>query len=160
MPRPIPRRRVSRRIAEVLHKTSLAAGALHAGRPLLRRAVAVDFAIDDFETLTRIVLGNPQLEIAPRGTITKEDRAPFDIEDPVRRSPRHRSVNAAAPSRVTGAARAHRIGAQILEQRMNSEIMRRPRNAHSNKRAIAGYKLCCAIRGQIHAAIAVPIQLE
>ncbi len=156
----IPRRRVTRRIAEVLHETSLAAGALHARRPLLRRAGAVDFAIDDFETLTRIVLANAQLEIAPRGVVTKEHRAPFDVEDPVGRSARYRCVNAAGPARIGRATAQARVSAQILEQCMNSEVMPRPRNAYSHKRAIASHKLGIPVRGNIHAAIAVPIQLE
>ena len=156
----IPRRRVTRRIAEVLHETSLAAGALHARRPLLRRAGAVDFAIDDFETLTRIVLAKAQLEIAPRGVVTKEHRAPFDVEDPVGRSARYRCVNAAGPTRIGRATAQARVSAQILEQCMNSEVMPRPRNTHSDKRAIVSHKLGIPVRGNIHAAIAVPIQLE
>ena len=156
----IPRRRVSRGIAEVLHETSLAAGALHARRPLLRRAGAVDFAIDDFETLTWIVLAKAQLEIAPRGVVTKEHCAPFDVEDPVRRSARYRCENAAGPTRIGRATAQGQVSAQILKQCMNSEVMSRPRNAHSDKRAIAGHKLGIPVRGNIHAAIAVPIQLE
>ena len=43
---------------------------------------------------------------------------------------------------------------------MNGEVMRSPRNAHSDKRAIAGHKLRRAVGGQIYAAIGVAIQLE
>ena len=43
---------------------------------------------------------------------------------------------------------------------MNGEVMRCPRDAHSHKRAVAGHKLRRAVRGQVHAAVGVPIQLE
>ena len=138
----------------------MAASTLHARRPLLRRAGAVDFAIDDFETLTRIVLANAQLEIAPRCVVTKEHRAPFDVKDSVRRCARDRGVNAAVPTRISRATAQGQVSAQILKQCMNCEIMRRPRNARSDKRAIVSHKLGIPVGGNIHAAIAVPIQLE
>jgi len=43
---------------------------------------------------------------------------------------------------------------------MNGEVMRCPRNAHSDKRAVGSHKLRRAVRGQVHAAVRVPIQLE
>jgi hypothetical protein len=132
---------------------------LHARRPLLRRAYPVDLAVDDFANLTGVVLANAQLEVAPRGVVTKEHRAPFDVEDPVGRSARYRCENAAGPTRIARATAQARVSAQILEQRMNGKVMRSPRNAHSDKRAIAGHKLGIPVRGNIHAAIAVPIQL-
>jgi len=100
------------------------------------------------------------LEIRPRGVVTKEHRAPFDVEDPVGRSARYRSVNTAVPARISRATAQARVGAQILKQQMNGEVMRSPRNAHSHKRAIAGLKLSSAVGGQIYADIGVAIQLE
>jgi hypothetical protein len=126
----------------------------------LRRAGAVDFAVDDLADLTRIVLANAQLEIAPRGVVTKEHCAPFDVEDPVGRSARYRCENAAGPTRIARATAQARVSAQILEQRMNGKVMRSPRNAHSDKRAIAGHKLRIAVGGQIYAAIGVAIKVK
>ena len=98
-------RDVSRRCrsAEVLGKEPGSRVALYARHPVLG-CVVREVTDDHLELQVRIVLIQPDLEVLPRCVVGKKHRAPFDVEDAIRRNARDRGENTAVSTRETRAA--------------------------------------------------------
>ena len=115
-------------------------------------------AIDNLEA-SRLVLKHAQLEIGRVSVIGKAHRVPFDVKLPVRRGAGNQGEDAApvGPRRATAQTD---VRLEVMPERKNREVMCSPRQADRTKGRISGHKLRVAVRGQIDAGVAVPIQRE
>ena len=104
--------------AEILGVESLAAISLDARDPraLERADLGGSKCGDDYvEPLVWIVLVQTHLKILRRRIIPIQYRAPFDVEDAVRRATRHRRKNAASAGEAIASV-PNCIGAHVLPQ--------------------------------------------
>ena len=92
----------------------------------------------------------PQLEVRSLAGIAKIHRAPFDVEDAVRRSAGNRRVNATVATRVSRAA-AVCIGTQIIPVWVNAVVVVGPRQTNVGERRICRRELSISVRRDIHA---------
>jgi len=113
-------RRTTGAVAEVLSKERVVS--LHPG---CGRCVAKGHrAIDHIKPALSLI--QPQFVVGPHGDIGKVDRAPFDIEDPVGRTARHRCEDTAGSTRKSRAP-ALRIGALVIPVGEDGVVVGGPR---------------------------------
>src|SRR5262249_21671698 len=117
------RRRLGR--AEVLREEPSTRGALHARRPVLPRGwKVVQRTHGHHELEIPMVLIQAHLVVVRRIVVGKQHRSPFDVEDTVRRAPGHRSKDTAVSTREARAATQTEIGALILPNAKDGEVIR------------------------------------
>src|SRR5436309_14203595 len=113
----MPRRRIARRVAEILRKEPCAAVSLNASYPHLRRAtVPREIAVDHLELQVGIALKQTHFIVHRRGSgsgVSVEDRAPLDVEVTVRRAALDTGEDTAARAVVTATITGSVIGALV-----------------------------------------------
>jgi hypothetical protein len=113
-------RRTTGAVAEVLSKKRVISLYSTCGAGVAE----TDRAPDHIKAILPLI--QPQLVIGPHGDIGEVDRAPFDIEDPVGRSARHRGEDSAGSTRES-CAPALRIGALVVPVGEDGVVVGGPR---------------------------------
>jgi hypothetical protein len=143
-------RRATGAVAEVLSKERIVS--LHSS---CGRCVATNHrAIDHIKAILSLI--QPQLVVSRRTDVGKVNGAPFDIEDPVGRSARHRGEDTAGATRESRAT-ALRIGALVVpirEDQIRAGCVRQAGVREDRDRA---HELESAIRVYIRSSIGLVV---
>ena len=121
------------------------------------RCVAVSHCAVDHIKAWLLPLIQPYLVVSGRGRSSEVNSAPFNIEDPVGRSARHRGENAAV---ATGESRAPGvcIGALVVPVREDGVVVSGPRQANISKGGVRGRKLRIAVGRHVDAGKGLVVQ--
>jgi hypothetical protein len=138
-------RRTTGAVAEVLSKKRVISLHSTCGAGVAKS----DRAPDHIKAILPLI--QPQLVIGPHGDIGEVNRAPFDIEDPVGRSARHRGEDAAGATRESRAP-ALRIRALVVPVREDRVVVTDPRQRTDiGKGRIGSRKLRIAVGRHVDA---------
>jgi hypothetical protein len=146
-------RRTTGAVTEVLSKKCVVS--LHAG---CGRCVAVSHCAVDHVKAWLSSLVQPQLEVSSRGRSSEVNSAPFNVEDPVGRSARHRGEDTASSTRESRAA-AVCVSALVIPVREDRVVVTDPRQRTDiGKGRIGSRKLRIAVGRYVDAVKGLVVQ--